>query len=105
MEGKEEFEKSSTRENDDEDTVLSTSSLLYSLGVDYLKAKMGLDEKYASEKRAELAKILKTDNALLLQKYDKTLARRMIMKRLRCTLVKHPYDYIGRKMAIEAKCA
>ena len=103
VEGKEEIETLSTKKNDYEDSSFTHSTLLYSLAMEYLKAKMGLNEKYEMEKKAELANILKTDNAILRQKYDKTMARRIIMKRLRCSLIKHPYDYIGRKMAIEAK--
>ena len=60
MEGKEELEKSNTEKNDDEDCSITYSTLLYSLALNYLKAKMGLNEKCAMEKRAELANILKT---------------------------------------------
>ena len=88
---------------EDEEAMLSNFEVLYNVGKDYLKAKMGVDENDTKNKMFVLSESLKSDYDKLMNKYEEKTCRRLIMKRLRCCFVKHPYDYIGRRMAIGAK--
>ena len=86
-----------------EEVELSSLEVIYNTGKEYVQAKMGNDENDMKNKMFVLSESLKSDYAKLMQKYEEKTCRRQIMKRIRCCFVKHPYDYIGRRMAIGAK--
>ena len=78
---------------------------LLALGTSFLKFKLDHNVQEMENKGNELADYFASELVDAKKKYkgNANLARQHLMKKIRCILVKHPYDYLGRKMAVEAR--
>ena len=66
---------------------------------------MQANESQLDATRKELASYLRKDYDHLKYTHqnDEKIARHLLMKKIRCVLVKHPLDHVGRKIAKETK--
>ena len=98
--------KCSAQTDQDNDDI-QASALLYRLAKDFLIAKLNYndhDSDKMEQKRLLLRKHLNSEyGKMKTQCGTNAQARQYMMKRIRCTLIKHPYDRIGRQMASETK--
>ena len=75
------------------------------LGVNAFKAQMGFSQKESDQKESLLVKYLRSEYTSMLRNHHQEMkvCRKLMMKRIRCCFVKHPYDYVGRKMAVAVR--
>ena len=101
---KEDFKAEEKPEEPDSLTSNADKQLLQ-LGQTYIKAKLDHDKEGVENSKHELESLLRSEFERLKTKFkqDSVLSRRLMIKKIRCVLVKHPYDNLGRRMAIEAK--
>ena len=77
---------------------------LLKLSKAYMTAGLSYDREQTKEAEKLLKDHLEVEHKLLLGgQRDENVCRKLMMLKIRRTLVKHPYDQIGRKMAIQTK--
>ena len=97
-------EKKELSSDEEDDIISSQSEKLFNLGKLYKTAKMGIDDDYTKAKYDALIEELKSEyDSIMKNETNLKISRRLMMKKLRTCFVKHPYDYIGRSIAIEVK--
>ena len=72
---------------------------LITLAKAHLQAKLDCDSTQIIETKIQLVNYLDSEY----KKLDKKYSKHKMLKRIRISLIKNPYDQIGRKMATEAK--
>ena len=75
------------------------------LGVNAFKAQMGFSQKESDKKESVLVEYLRSEYTSMLRNHHQEMkvCRKIMLKRIRCCFVKHPYDYLGRKMAVAVR--
>ena len=87
----------------DEDTTV-VDSQLYKLAKSYHFAKLALDLEETKKKVKLLSDYLDSEYARIKRNCRKDMKpRQLMMKKIRCVLVKHPHDQVGRQMASDTK--
>ena len=76
---------------------LEDSETFMNLAKKYLSAKMAYNLENIQKTKEDLKQYLHSEYHRM-KSGDKN-PKKMMMKKIRCALVKHPYDYIGRRMA------
>ena len=76
---------------------------LFQLAKNYLEANLENDVPKSNQKKEILKNYLDSERKKMKEGLTYKQKKQMMIRRIRCTLVKHPYDHIGRQMAILAK--
>ena len=86
-----------------DDTTDLIDPQLFQLAKNYLEANLENDISKYNQQKDILQNYLDSEHKRMKDGLTYKQKKQMMIRRIRCTLVKHPYDHIGRKMAILTK--